>query len=530
MLTGSMNLSLATTVWSLAWIIPLAFLVHRIFTFGRRERLLPPGPPTIPILGNAHLLPSRGLHAKLKEWSDAYGSVYSLKVGRSTIVVLNDRKAIHELLNQQGALFNDRPRDRQVFVSLGDENIALMHESPKWKLERKIIGQYFSPKNLDTVLRPVQEAEISQLMFDLLERPGDFRNSVKRTTASIATITLYGHRAPRFESFWGHAVYIAMDGASEVLEPGTYLPVDQFPALELVPNWLNKPLQNGERFYRTMTGIWNEARGRVEDRRGKGDRRESLIDRLLDEGDKTSLLPYTAFNNFLGGVEMGAADTTATQMLTTILFLAQHPEFQEKARAEIDRVCGIERVPEWSDFDDLPYVNCIVKEGLRIRPVIPTGLPHSAKEDAWYNGMLIPAGSTVFIPPSALNHDSNHYSQDPSDYNPDRYLSQASKLAPELANAPAYAERDHYTYGAGRRMCPGIHLAERSQWRVVAQMLWAFHIEREADLDTSYGAYQEGLIHSLKEFRVRFVPRSEAHAEVVRRNFVRANGFLQQWD
>lgn len=145
--------------------------------------------------------------------------------------------------------------------------------------------------------------------------------------------------------------------------------------------------------------------------------------------------------------------------------------------------------------------------------------------------MLIPAGSTVFIPPSALNHDANHYDLDPSAYNPGRHLPQASKLAPELANSPAYAERDHYSYGAGRRMCPGVHLAERSQWRVAAQMLWAFRIEREgAELDTSYGAYEEGLIHSLKEFRVRFVPRSEAHAEVVRRNFVQANGFLQQWD
>lgn len=119
-----------------------------------------------------------------------------------------------------------------------------------------------------------------------------------------------------------------------------------------------------------MTNIWNEARDRVEKRRNSGDKRESLLDKLLDGDIKCDVpLSYTELNNFLGGLHMGASDTTATATLTTILFLAKHPEFQEKARVELDRVCGTERIPKWADFQDLPYINCIVKEGLRIRPM-----------------------------------------------------------------------------------------------------------------------------------------------------------------
>jgi cytochrome P450 len=55
--------------------------------------------------------------------------------------------------------------------------------------------------------------------------------------------------------------------------------------------------------------------------------------------------------------------------LTSILLLAKHPNVQKKAQAELDRICGTERLPRWSDHNDLPYINCIVKEGLRIRPV-----------------------------------------------------------------------------------------------------------------------------------------------------------------
>jgi cytochrome P450 len=71
----------------------------------------------------------------------------------------------------------------------------------------------------------------------------------------------------------------------------------------------------------------------------------------------------------LGATLQGGAESTTGHTLTNILFLAKYPEYQHKARIELDRVCGTERLPQWSDFDDLPYINCIIKEGLRIRPV-----------------------------------------------------------------------------------------------------------------------------------------------------------------
>ncbi|KAL0937329.1 cytochrome p450 [Colletotrichum truncatum] len=526
------------------WIAPAVFLLYKIFTFGRREKHLPPGPPTIPILGNAHLIPSTGFFAQLKEWAEQYGSIYSLKVGKGTIIVLNDRHAIHELFSKRGAWYNDRPVDQQVLNAARNENIALMHESPKWRAERKIAAAYFSAKNLDTNLRAIQEAEFNRMVCDLLEKPKDFRPLIKRTTASIASITIYGHRAPDPESFWGcvrfyyiRHLQLMRVQISKAIEPGSYLPVEQFPILGLIPENWTESKKRGVEFYHTMTNIWNEARDRVEKRRNSGDKRESLLDRLLSEDIKCDAqLTYTELNNFLGGVHMGASDTTATATLNTILFLAKHPEYQEKARAELDRVCGTERTPVWSDFKDLPYINCILKEGLRIRPVLPTGIPHCAKEDRWYEGMLIPAGSTIFAPPFGLNHDSK-WLDSPSTYNPDRFLPQADKLAPELAASAKYDERDHYSYGVGRRICVGIHLAERSQWRMAALILWAFKIEREVgengeliELDTSYACYDEGLLHFPKEFKVRLVPRSEAHAKILRKNMAETEELLKQWE
>lgn len=54
---------MAGLTWSL-WVVPTAYILYKILTFGRREKNLPPGPPTIPVLGNAHLIPFKGLHLK----------------------------------------------------------------------------------------------------------------------------------------------------------------------------------------------------------------------------------------------------------------------------------------------------------------------------------------------------------------------------------------------------------------------------------------------------------------------------------
>lgn len=176
------HLSFVAKYPSIIWVIPTIFLVYKILTFGSREKHLPPGPPTVPILGNAHLIPSKGFYSKwvvslknypvysltglrLKEWGDQYGSVYSLKVGQSTMVVLNDRRAVYELLNQKGAWYNDRPVDQHILFSARNENIALMHEGPKWRAERKIAASYFAPKKLDSDLKLVQEAEYARAQW-----------------------------------------------------------------------------------------------------------------------------------------------------------------------------------------------------------------------------------------------------------------------------------------------------------------------------------------------------------------------------
>ena len=65
---------------------------------------------------------------------------------------------------------------------------------------------------------------------------------------------------------------------------------------------------------------------------------------------------------------------TVAALETFILAMTLYPEVQRKAQAEIDRVVGNSRLPEYSDQDALPYVDAVLKEVLRWHPVTPLGM------------------------------------------------------------------------------------------------------------------------------------------------------------
>lgn len=155
------------------------------------------------------------------------------------------------------------------------------------------------------------------------------------------------------------------------MSPGTYLPTEQFPIFKWIPKqWLSST-KRAEEGFNIPTRIWTQAREHVEARRNRGDKRASLMDDLLnDESIKLDdAFQGTKLANFVGALMQAAAETSALTMRTSIMFLATHPWVQDKAQKELDILCGANRVPTFADFKNLPYINCIMKEGLRIRPV-----------------------------------------------------------------------------------------------------------------------------------------------------------------
>ena len=75
--------------------------------------------------------------------------------------------------------------------------------------------------------------------------------------------------------------------------------------------------------------------------------------------------------------------------------MALNPHVAKKAREELDRVLRGDRLPDFSDRENLPYISAIIKEVLRWGCPAPIGLPKQVMEDDTYNGYFIPAGATI---------------------------------------------------------------------------------------------------------------------------------------
>ena len=76
-----------------------------------------------------------------------------------------------------------------------------------------------------------------------------------------------------------------------------------------------------------------------------------------------------------------------------------NPSVQGKAQAEIDRVVGSKRLPEFSDRNPktMPYIEAIYLELLRMASPLPLCVPHAVAEDDHYKGYFIPKGEIEFV-------------------------------------------------------------------------------------------------------------------------------------
>ncbi len=97
---------------SIYWIILLTLLfvlIRRISNIGQRPKGYPPGPPTLPLIGNLHQMPNEKAHLQFQEWAEQYGSIYSLILGSKVVVVLNTDQAIKDLVDKRSGIYSSRP-------------------------------------------------------------------------------------------------------------------------------------------------------------------------------------------------------------------------------------------------------------------------------------------------------------------------------------------------------------------------------------------------------------------------------------
>ncbi|RYP44066.1 hypothetical protein DL768_009435 [Monosporascus sp. mg162] len=175
------------------------------------------------------------------------------------------------------------------------------------------------------------------------------------------------------------------------------------------------------------------------------------------------------FSNVIAG-----SDSTAVVMKTVWYNLLAYPETMHRLREELleaKRTNGMTTpFPSWKDVCDLPYLDACILEGVRMHP--PFCLPLERvvpKGGTMIGDSFFPEGTVVGMSPYVVNRHKPTFGEDADDWNPDRWMVPKEQRQKREAAI--------MTFGAGRRVCLGRHVAMLELKKIVPALLLRYEPE-----------------------------------------------------
>lgn len=506
-----------------------------------------PGPPRNIFGQNLGQFDPRSPFLKFQEWAQQYGPIFQVKVGFQHIISVNDPRIAKELFEKRGSKYSSRQSPYVGYELLSEgRRIGFAPSGPMHTaFRRQIHGILSISKKKENI--KIQEMESRQVLRDFMDfsesaaadkisRYVDAQSIFRRYTLSVMMTLAFGHRVESLEDEIVKTVWEIGEEVGRAIQPGQYL-VDIFPILKKLPYFLRTWEHEANRKVKYQWEFLHDLLVRTENQMDKGMPNPGLIRALVEqrqgmsaeERDDKFLDDRSIAYQAMTLMEAGS-DTTATTMMNFTLAMVLNPRVMRKGQDAVDIQVPGSRLPTFDDIPDIPYVNQIAKEVMRWRPVVVMGIPHSNTQDDELDGYYIPKDSLIFGNMWAIQHNPQYY-PDPEEFSPERFDGDR-KSAFESSMEADPMDRDHYIFGWGRRICPGIHLAEASVLLLITRLLWAFDIipaknEEGNDISVSADpatAYVSSIVTHPKSFPVQFRLRSEERGKLIQESYAEALG------
>ncbi|KAJ7044580.1 cytochrome P450 [Mycena alexandri] len=470
---------------------------------------LPPGPP----LRYAFLrkYPERVLH----KWANTYGPLFSVWMGNQLFVVISDPKIAKDLLVTQGAIFSSR---KNYFMKnetiLAGRALTGSPYGDKWRQHRRLAMQFLTPKAIES-FDHVLDYEASILVRSLYNEskqgslPLDAASYCGRYALNNMLTISFGTRT---DSSSSPLVERAIEHAMEFMElTGPWSnAIDFIPALQWIPTRMRS---RGRKLHKDHIEVYGDMYLAVKARMDSGEIVPECLARTLIETGEKEKLDWEDMCMLTAVFTLGGVHSTSGLLQWFLALIPSYPDIQAKAHEELDRVVGRDQWPHAEDEVRLPYIRAIIKEVQRIHSPSWMGTPHCSSEDYEYNGMFIPKDTVIVLNLFTMHHNEERY-PDPYAFNPDRYLGDDLSCA-ESAKLGDPMKRDHWAFGGGRRICPGLVVAERELFLAISRILWTFNVHALPTEPISLEEYEGMSGRTPMPFKVRFEPRHEGVHEAV---------------
>lgn len=206
-----------------------------------------------------------------------------------------------------------------------------------------------------------------------------------------------------------------------------------------------------------------------------------LLDHLEDQKDNENV-EFTRLHvkGLIMDIFTAGTDTTSSSIDWTLSELINNPTVLKKARDEIDRVVGKTRLVNESDASNLPYIQAMVKETLRLHPVVPVVSRKCIKE-CKIGKYIIPENAMLFINSWAMTRDPKYW-ENPLEFQPERFLQGHEGSNSTSSSIDVKGQHfELFPFGSGRRMCPGMNLALQTLPTFIAAIIQCFDFKVVGD-------------------------------------------------
>ncbi|CAN1182037.1 Cytochrome P450 89A9 [Linum perenne] len=455
---------------------------------------LPPGPPSIPIIGTfLWMLKSGGfsdIEPALRRLRSKYSSIITVRVFSRPAIFIASHSLAHQALIQDGAVFADRPSPPPVskIVSSNQHNISSASYGLTWRLlRRNLTSQLLHPSRVRSFSGP-RSSVLQILLRRLQNEQGQnvrLKDHLHHAMFCLLVLMCFGDK-------------LEEDVIDEVgpVQRRMLLGFRRFQILNLWPSLTRILLRNRWKEFHKLRSEQQQIllpliRARRELRNEIDHKEEGVeeeiqpicyVDSLLelevpvDDTKTKRKLQEDEILSLCSEFLDAGTDTTTTALEWIMANLVKHPHIQEKLFSEIQKVVGTNTEVGEEDLQRMPYLRAVNLEGLRRHPPGHFVLPHSVTQDTVLDGFAIPKEAAVNFMVAEMGWDPKVW-ENPMDFKPERFIYATEEGKSLEFDLTGSKEIKMMPFGAGRRMCPGYTLAMLHLDYFVANLVWNFKWE-----------------------------------------------------
>ncbi|KAG0489449.1 hypothetical protein HPP92_006312 [Vanilla planifolia] len=375
-------------------------------------------------------------------------------MGMRNAIVVSSPSAARIFLKTLDSHFSSRPQGIiSKALAYDGRDMVFADYGPNWKLLRRISSLHLlGPKSM-AGWADVRRDEVSRMLLSICSL-GESHKAVVLPNLLVRTMANVIGRIALSQRVFDEEGKEAKDFKEMVMEllvgTGTSNMGDLVPALR----WLD-PLGTRKKMWRIhdrfdvmLSRLLAKHAATAWERQGKPD----FLDLLAADGaagrDEEHISEET-IKAFIADLFVAGTDTSAIVIEWAMAEMLRKPSILRRAQEEIEGVVGRHRLLEESDIPNLPYLQAICKETLRLHPPTPLSIPHFASEPCEAGGYRIPGKSWLLVNIWAIGRDADLWAN-PLEFDPERFLSG------DMARVePNGSDFELIPFGAGRRMCAG---------------------------------------------------------------------------